>query len=101
MAIYYELRCPDCGYHTYSAGGVGIMMLAMTRTMVCGDCRELREVLIGFRGERGPSGDAELDSGLEICPDCGSTDLTEWTFPGPCPKCGAELSKGDGEMCVD
>jgi len=101
MAIHYEMRCPGCGYCTYSAGGVGIMMLAMTRTMVCADCQELQEVLIGFRGEPGPCGDPKLDADLYICPDCGGTNLTEWSFPGPCPRCKAELIKGDGEMLVD
>jgi len=101
MAIQYEFTCPDCDYSDFVCGCGGVGMHAVWETMTCLDCRELVDVLVGQLGQRGPSGDKEWDRDLGVCLECRGKNLSIWTHPGPCPRCGSILEKGDNELMVD
>ena len=69
-------------------------MQAVLRTMVCKDCLELVDVLIGRSGIDGPTGDAEYDQRLNRCPTCNGTNLRRWVARR-CPKCRGTIDPGE------
>jgi ssDNA-binding Zn-finger/Zn-ribbon topoisomerase 1 len=96
MGLLYGYRCPACAYETAASGGRDMGMVAVVHTATCRDCREVAAVLVGARGQDGPTGDAELDRELNVCPDCHGTDLARWTDDlRPCPRCGANMEQAE------
>jgi predicted nucleic-acid-binding Zn-ribbon protein len=90
---FYDLRCPDCGYTTWVKGGEGAVMAGATVTIVCSTCRELYDALIS-RGILA----------IYVEPHCPNGDdhpVALWTFPGPCPKCGAQMRKTGAVRLID
>ncbi len=89
----YELVCPHCGYTTMVVGGRGAVWRGETTTIVCGTCRELCDAIIS-RGQ----------IAIYIEPHCPKGDehpVALWTFPGPCPKCGAQMRKTGAVALID
>ena len=95
MGTKYDFTCQACSYTDHVSGGRDVGMIAVVRTMICGDCRELVDVLIGHQGKDGPTGDPAYDEDLGRCPQCGGRNTAEWTAPGPCPRCGEMMDRSE------
>ena len=91
--FYYS--CGNCGYTAEVSGGRDVGMLAVVRTMVCADCEELVDVLIGHHGGDGPLGDPEFDRDLNQCPLCQGSSVTPWARNLPCPNCGEKMKRDE------
>lgn len=91
MGSLSRFRCPECGYAATVSGGRDCGMVAVVRTMVCDDCRALADVLIGREGKDGPTGDAEYDRRLNICPRCHGTRVRPWKATLTCPRCDTRM----------
>ena len=107
MGTNYQFLCKHCDYETVVSGGDDVGMACRTTTIGCQDCGDLFDVVTSEQpwGESAGLSDEEL-----VCPgpapddsdDDESTDrsnpshrVQRWTFPGPCPKCGQAMTKGD------
>jgi len=58
MADIYTFRCPGCGYEARVAGSPVVAALHYYETVVCKDCKELRDLAFAVRAndpERGES----------------------------------------------
>lgn len=96
MGTAHEYCCPDCGYSAIVSGGRDIGMVVVVRTMTCISCKELVDVIVGFYGEDGPVGDAEMDKDLHVCPECGGDEVTAWGPDQPCPRCDSAMNRNEG-----
>jgi len=76
-------------------------MVAVVRTMVCADCEELVDVLIGRHGKEGATGDPEYDRVLWICPECHGRKVVAWGASKTCPKCNEPMTKGQMTVLWD
>jgi uncharacterized paraquat-inducible protein A len=90
MGNAYECQCvnPACGYEAVISGGKAFGMLSKVETMVCLDCKELRDVEIART--------APTKSGFKAmkkkCGECGSVKLRKfYKSKTRCPKCGGRL----------
>lgn len=93
MGSQYQFTCPKCGYEATVSGGFDYGFHAVVRTMVCGDCEDVVDVLVGAYGQEGKTGDPEYDKDLGRCPECNGTDVHVWPRHRPCPKCGGRMKK--------
>ena len=91
MGSHCQFRCTSCGYGATISGGLDSGFRVTVRTMVCPDCRELVDVLVGAYGKEGGTGDPEFDKGLNRCPECSGRKVTVWPERKPCPKCGERM----------
>ena len=73
-------------------------MLATIETMICRDCREVVDIVIGRYGKEGLTGDSDYDKTIGVCPKCGGKDVSVWQKSKPCPKCDGRMEMGEG--CV-
>ena len=107
MGTHYQFICSKCSYEATVSGGDDCGMACRTTTVCCKDCGELYDVVTSdkpWEESDGPP-DEEL-----VCPGPAPEDLDDdeevdrsnpnhrvqrWSFPGPCPKCGEMMSKGD------
>jgi len=71
-------------------------MVAVVQTMVCQDCEQLVDVLIGRCGQDGPTGDPDYDVRLGRCPDCGGHDVRPWDNEHLCPRCNRATMQQEG-----
>ena len=69
MGSKYTFVCPKCSATQYSSEGRDYGFVAVIQPMICDDCNELVQVLIGHEGKDGPSGNPEYDKDLNICPE--------------------------------
>jgi len=97
----YQFECKKCGYQAEVAGGKDCGMVAVVKTMICSQCHELIDVLIGHHGKEGRSGDPEYDKDLGHCPLCQGIDIVSWGRARPCPKCSNKMKKGPGVLLWD
>jgi len=97
----YQYTCEGCGYEAQVSGGRDVGMMAVVRTMFCRGCRELVDVLIGQCGLDGPTGDADYDKALGICPECRGDDVVVWKDGRPCPRCEGRMVKGEDFILWD
>ena len=96
MGTSCDFACKACGYTAHVCGGHDVGFVAVIHTMTCRDCRELIDVLTGRQGVVGPTGDPDYDEDLGRCPRCMGRNVTEWTAPGPCPRCGESVNQAEG-----
>ena len=113
MGTKYQFICKHCDYQTCVSGGDDVGMACRTTTISCQDCGKLYDIVTSEEpwNETVGLSDEEL-----VCPGSASDDsdgeedqdhsnpthhVQRWTFPGPCPKCGQTMTKGDAEMCWD
>jgi hypothetical protein len=101
MGALYEFTCAKCGYSANVSGGRDVGMDAVVRTMICEDCLDLVDVLIGRWGKDGPTGDPEYDKALGRCPACEGRRLEVWKKGRPCPGCSEAMAKGRDIMLWD
>jgi len=76
-------------------------MVGVVQTMTCQSCRRLVDVLIGYQGKDGPSGNPDYDQDLGVCPRCSGKDVEIWSDPGACPKCDGRMIKGEETLLWD
>jgi uncharacterized paraquat-inducible protein A len=96
MGMQYSFNCPKCGYKAMVAGGRDCGFVAVVRTMICFDCNDLVDVLIGREGKDGPTGDIEYDKNLNICPKCQGTHINSWSAKRSCPRCEEPMVRSEG-----
>jgi transcription elongation factor Elf1 len=110
MGAKNQFICKHCDYEAIVSGGDDVGMACRTTTISCEDCGELFDVLTseqpwdefaGLTDEElvcpgTPPDDADDDDSDEN-PDLSNPDhhVRRWSFLGPCPKCGREMTKGD------
>ena len=112
MGTWYTFECPSCGYSAVVSGGRDWGMAAVVQTMVCSDCKDVVDVIIGEEGEVYPriqSDSKEQDlypakifpsDSFYVCPNCKNANMTNWenhTFP----KCQEIMVKTDDEILWD
>ena len=102
MGAKYIFKCKNCGYSTQVSGRKDCGFVAVVQTMICQDCNELVDVLIGRRGKVGLTGDATYDKRLNQCPKCKGKMVNKWDEETrPCPKCGGYLWQGECVLMWD
>jgi Zn finger protein HypA/HybF involved in hydrogenase expression len=98
MGSKFEFRCDTCGYTAEVSGGPDAGFYVLVETMVCNDCKELVDVLIG--GKPQPAGDPKKVT--PRCPICHDSDVSPWdTRNRPCPKCGSSMEQGEVTVMWD
>jgi predicted RNA-binding Zn-ribbon protein involved in translation (DUF1610 family) len=100
MGSKFNFACPSCGYSTMVSGQRDVGMVAVVQTMVCEDCQELVDVLIGCYGQDGPMGDPDFDKDLDLCPECEGQKVTPWASQHSCPKCGVGMIREDSPVLM-
>ena len=91
MGKAYNYKCDNCGYSAIVSGGRDFGFVAVVKTMICEDCKNLVDVLIGRHGKDGATGDIEYDRKLNICPICAGKNLKAWPTNHTCPRCSANM----------
>lgn len=100
MGTKVDFICPSCGYTAMVSGGRDVGMEAVVQTMTCEDCQTLVDVLIGRFGEDGPTGDANYDQDLNLCPQCRGTKVHPWPSQQPCPKCSGSMIEDENGLTI-
>jgi hypothetical protein len=100
MGTMSLFECPTCLYSARVCGGRDVGFSAVLRTMICEDCRAVQDVLIGFCGQDGPTGDADWDKNLDICPVCRGRNLRAWPATHDCPRCGAKMVESENDFTL-
>ena len=93
MGTSYLYKCGKCGHEIDVSGGLDCGFHATVKTMVCRDCNDVFDVLVGAFGKVGKTGDPEYDRDMGHCPECSGENLEEWPRHRPCPKCGGRMRK--------
>ncbi|MDZ4817515.1 MAG: hypothetical protein SGJ20_00930 [Planctomycetota bacterium] len=101
MGAKLEYVCQDCGYTAEVSGSYDAGFEVTTQTMYCRRCRELCDVLMGYR-RRDENGEYRTiplsnDTRAGGCPDCRGSDLVLWNNGDPCPRCSGTINQ---EGCV-
>ena len=100
MGCTFDFSCPKCGYHVSVSGGTDCGFHAVTNTILCGDCKRLYDVVTS----EDPASTA-FDDGWKpsaySCPKSTRHAVELWFHPGPCPKCGTQMTKGREAMLWD
>ncbi len=100
MGTHFEFICEGYGYSAEVSGGKDRGMIAVVQTMICSDCTELVDVLIGRPGQDLPTDvpeldDPDLDLGYGYCPQCDGKNVAPWEESRRCPRCDARMKKGN------
>jgi Zn finger protein HypA/HybF involved in hydrogenase expression len=100
MGTLYEFKCPACGYSAEVSGGDDVGMNAVTTTVSCKTCKKLFDAVISQEPWAVVTFDEPgrlLDPGFKVEIYCNKSrrhKVESWTFPGPCPRCGTIMEKG-------
>ena len=97
----YQFVCHACGYGAQVSGGRDVGMTAVVRTMVCHTCKQVVDVLIGYQGVDGPTGNPVYDKDQGLCPDCGGEDVRDRGAARMCPKCDGRMKQGEDVILWD
>ncbi|MEM6994883.1 MAG: hypothetical protein AAF721_30495 [Myxococcota bacterium] len=76
----YEFQCSKCDYRFTGAGQRDVLFAGPTWCITCETCKVLADVVVGDQ------------------PRCSASEdhaVREWVHPGPCPQCGATLTRSD------
>ena len=95
MGTTFTFKCPKCGTLLSSSDGRDYGFIAVIEPMICDDCNQLVDVLIGTCGTAGPTGNPEYDKDLNICPQCRGTNLKPWSKNHPYLNCGTNMRISD------
>ncbi len=95
MGTAYRFECRACGYGAHVCGGRDSGMDIVLLTSICGDCRALVDVPVGRPWEEGLPPTGSVDPEMGRCPECKGVNHLPWPRSRPCPKCGAQMRKGD------
>jgi hypothetical protein len=97
MGTLYDFHCESCDYQAELAGSDDCGIAQATTTILCEDCNELYDVPISDDAMR-------RDPEREVttrCPTSPSHRWRLWRHPGPCPKCGATMTRGSETLVWD
>ena len=100
MGACFEFRCPGCPYTAEVSGGPDCGFSVGTVTISCATCRKLRDAVItedAWKDEPDP---------VPAHPRCPSARTRVhrtvlWCDPGPCPRCGTTMEKGELRVLWD
>ena len=95
MGTTFTFKCSKCGALLSSSDGRDCGFVAVIEPMICDDCNQLVDVLIGMCGTARPTGDPEYDKDLNICPECKGTNLKPWPKNHPCLNCRTNMTMSD------
>jgi DNA-directed RNA polymerase subunit RPC12/RpoP len=95
MGTTYLFQCRGCGYRAEVAGGRDYGRMAVFETSVCARCKRLVDVYVGTPEGQGPLPDPDAADEIGRCPRCESGRVTPWGEDHPCPRCGAEMKRGE------
>ena len=119
MGRTYLFECPKCQYRAKLSGGADSGIHCEVQTVVCRDCRELRDVFTKVRRRAGAAGIKfpgffqpeipplmilpEGSAGRRLtwqkfplaCPVQAKHFVEAWKDPGRCPRCGNFMEKND------
>ena len=121
MGTLFAFSCPGCGYRAEVCGGLGYGMQDVDHTVSCPTCRELSDLELPCK--RWEIMD-DLEQRWEIMDDQDRPTLqgaprpawlpervrcaldrrhkaTLWEHPGPCPRCGVTLARGEMTVLWD
>ncbi len=91
MGSLYQFTCDDCGLEVEVSGGFDLGMVSASQTIACQDCGSLQDVGVGDA----PTTSAEDVASMTLhCSKSGKHSVTQWSHPGPCPKCGKTMVRG-------
>lgn len=114
MGATFQFCCGECGYEAEVSGGFDRGMVSVTHTVTCPRCRGLSDVKLWSRWD-GEPGDQVLwgmdedeaveywkgHHGLVRCGIDRRHTAAFWRHPGPCPRCGNEMTQGEMTMLWD
>lgn len=96
MGEGFEFRCAGCGYRAEVSGGSDAGALGYVHTVSCRTCRPARLV------DASPRDGAMATEPIEdvcvlVCPHerTRAHRIALWTHPGRCPRCEAEMVRGE------
>jgi hypothetical protein len=110
MGTKFSFECPACDYSVVVSAGVDFGMVAVVQPMLCSDCQEITDVIIGEEGEIYPRQPLKLgeprlyltkhiDSDeFYVCSNCKKDHLSDWKN-NECPKCNGTM-KNVGEAML-
>ena len=93
MGAHYQFLCERCGYEAEVSGGDDAGMIVNTTTILCEDCEELYDA-VTFRRAWGPEEEPDPGPIEPRCPKSKRHSFRPWEHPGPCPRCGNEMTMG-------
>jgi len=97
VGTLYQFRCESCGYEAEVSGGRDCGMASATVTIFCEICSELFDVVT-----RADAVLARPEREISIrCPNDSRHSCRLWTSPGPCPKCGKTMVRGEETVLWD
>ncbi len=96
MGRLFSFQCPKCAYTVDCSGKADAGMMSATRTVVCDQCRNLQDVVVetyemGRNRKRVPP----------RCEKDKTHNVRTWKHPGPCPRCGETLVRGEPVVLWD
>jgi hypothetical protein len=91
MVEYYKYFCDACGYEAMVSGKGGRESLDGGMTILCEDCKELYEI----EPENAFTEKMKRSYRMLRCPEAYTHKILEWSYPGPCPKCGKPMIRGE------
>jgi hypothetical protein len=98
MGSSYPFSCPGCGFEAGVSGGFDVGMVAAVHTISCRECGSLKDVYVGDAPTTSPEDVAAM---VLHCPESPDHAVQAWSHPGPCPKCGTPLERGESNICWD
>ncbi len=94
MGQRHELACPACGYSAVVSGGADVGEACRTVTITCATCRKLHDVVVSDEPWKEPPDPVPE---RPRCPRARGRvhETALWNDPGPCPRCGITLERGE------
>jgi hypothetical protein len=92
MGTRYTFTC-HCGYRATVAGDFDIGDNGTTTTIACSTCKKLVDVRLPAPFPQ-PT-DSAINLKPDGCPRGRNHAWRVWTYPGPCPRCGATMKLGE------
>ena len=91
MGTHYQFICDHCGFKAEVSGGFDVGMITATQTITCQDCSNLMDIEVGDAPITKPEDVAKMTL---RCPKLSRHNVTQWSHPGSCPKCGKTMTRG-------